>query len=486
MNNIAQKLINSPPRWDLCLVISVFLGGCTVGADYQKPDINLPQTWHSNPKEQAELAIQQRWWQNFNDPVMDGLISQVVANNLDFKLAQNRLAEARATRNTASAVLLPAGDMMASANRQGNQLGFPGGNQNGLADMVKQPFNMFKSGFDASWELDIFGGHKRDVESAQAEVEAAEISRQDILISTLAEVARTYVEIRQYQAQLQLAGQTIDIDKQNVAIATERVKHGDISGNAIPQAEARQQQDEAQIAYYTNLQMQAEYSLDVLMGATPGTVHDQVKFQAPLPVANQSVIINAPAHIIAQRPDVRHAERKLASATAQQGVALAKFFPDISLSGFVGLFNTNASNFLSISSKSFGMGASVLWPILSYGTLSANMDAADARQQQALTQYQKSILTALADVERTYTAWNEQEKYTQSINQQTQANQRIYQIALERHQQGLTSSLEALEAERGLLASQNQLTQAKAQNAQNLIAVYKSLGGGWQVDEVGK
>ncbi len=458
------------------------LGGCMLGPDYQPPASQLPENWRSAPLSAGENpanAIERNWWQHFNDPLLNQLIEKVGAGNLDIKLAENRIVTARAARAASSAVLLPSGDMMASANRQQNQLGFPSSGPSNLAGLVKQPFNIFKSGFDASWELDLFGGHRRDVESAQAELEAAALSQADILVSSRAETAKTYFDIRLYQAQWQLAQQVLASDRQSLAIFQERYQQGDASADDAARAEAKLQHDQAQIAYYANLQAQAEYSLDLLLGAAPGTAHQLTVASAAVPVSPVQLVLAAPAAVIAQRPDIRYAERKLAAATAQQGAAVAKFFPDISLSGFVGLFNTNAGNFFSLSSKAFGMGANMIWPILSFGTLSANLDAADARQQEAMTQYQHSILAALTDVERAFSAFSAQEQSRQALAKEAQANRQLLAIAEERYQQGQTAYPEVLDAQRICYASENNLSQATAQTGQDLIAVYKRLGGGW-------
>jgi NodT family efflux transporter outer membrane factor (OMF) lipoprotein len=347
---------------------------------------------------------------------------------------------------------------------------------------LKNPFDVFKTGFDASWELDLFGGYHRAAEAASADQEAATLSRDDVLTSTLAEVARTYIDIRRYQAQLNLAEQTHAADEETATIHAQAVALGNTAGIDSAKAVSVQQLDESHIAYYRNLLTQAEYSLDVLVGEHPGVTHALVSTVTPIPSSDQKLLLAAPAVVLAQRPDIRFAERKLAAATAQQGVALAKFFPDISLVGFIGLFNTNAGNLLNVGSKSWSMGGNVLWPILSFGSLSANLDAADAKQQEALTQYQKAIISALVDVEAAINAYNEQEKYTAAVEKSTSTDQTVYAIVLGRYQAGLSAFLETLQAQRKLLASQNQLTLAQAQLAQNLIAVYKSLGGGWQAD----
>jgi NodT family efflux transporter outer membrane factor (OMF) lipoprotein len=370
--------------------------------------------------------------------------------------------------------------MMASANRQANQIGFPSSAPGNLTSAVKQPFNIFKTGFDASWELDLFGGHRRDAESARAEFEASTLSRDDVLISILAEVAHTYVEIRQYQTQLKTAQQLADSNKQSTDITKQVFAVGSTAGLNIEMVEAQLQQVQAQIPFYSNLLAQAEFSMDALLAEQPGGAHRLVNTFSAVPISDKELVLAAPASVIAQRPDIRNAERKLASATALQGAAVAKFFPDISLVGFIGLFNTNAGNFLNISSKSWSMGANVMWPILSYGSLSANLDAADAKQQEALVKYQETIISALSDVERSFSAYTEQEKYMQSLVKATGADQNSYEISLGRYQEGLASFLEVLDAQRKLYELQSQLTLAKAQTSKNLIAVYKSLGWSWK------
>jgi len=224
---------------------------------------------------------------------------------------------------------------------------------------------------------------------------------------------------------------------------------------------------------------QAEYSLDVLLGEQPGAAHALVGSTGAIPASDKKIVLMAPAAVIAHRPDIRVAERKLAAATAQQGVAVAQFFPDISLSGFVGLLNTNASSLLQAGSKSWMVGGNVLWPILSYGKLSANLDSANAGQQEALATYQKTMISALSDVERSVTAYTEQEKYRQSLMKAVADNRHASKISQERYKEGLTSFLEVLDAERTLYNSQNQLTDASARTSENMVAVYKSLGGGW-------
>jgi len=464
----------------LCLM----LAACKVGPDYHKPETALPKAWLSAPDNTNSTGAAQHelaWWQGLHDPVLNQLMVQAAAGNWNVRIANARITEARSLHNSAIAALFPTGDMMASATRQANQIGFPNGAPSSLKSAVKQPFNIFKTGFDASWELDLFGGHRREAESTKDEWEASIISREDSLISVLAEVARSYIDIRQYQAQLQIAKDILAADQAICAITEQRLALGDTAGLDVAKVQAQQEHDRTQLPYYQNQLAQAEFSLDVLLGKPPGEAHKRVSATAAIPTADQKLVLDAPAAVIAQRPDIRNAERKLAAATAQQGVALAKFFPDISLTGFIGLFNTNAGSFLSAGSKSWGMGGNILWPILSYGSLSANLHGADAKQQEALAVYQQTIIAALSDVERSFSAYTQQTQYQQILATATASDLSVYQIALGRHQAGLASFLEVLDAQRRLYAAQNQLALAKAQTAQDLVAVYKSLGGGWEL-----
>ncbi|MGD0960489.1 MAG: efflux transporter outer membrane subunit [Methylomonas sp.] len=478
-------IIFSALRLAAAIGVSAFLPACTVGPDYRKPEAAQPPSWTSSAGAQEpheEAAAEQAWWRNFHDPVLNQLITKAAGANLDVKIAGARIAEARAMLASAHAALLPTGDMMFNGIRQSNQIGFPNSVPSNITNALKSPFNIFKTGFDASWELDLFGGRHRDAESAQAELEASAISSEDVLITTLAEVARTYVDIRLYQNQLKITLETIDADIDAATINRKSFAAGKSAGMDAAKADAQQQHDEPQIPYYKNLLVQAEYRMDVLLGEQPGVTHGLVDTVSAVPVSDKTLVLDAPAAVIAQRPDIRYAERKLASATAQQGVAVAKFFPDISLTGFIGLFNTNAGNLLSVGSKSWNMGGNVLWPILSYGSLSANLHAADAKQQQALSNYQKTIISALSDVERAVSAYTQQETYTRSLEKAAATDQDLYEIALGRYNEGLTSYLEVLDAQRKLYASHNQLILAKAQTSQDLVAVYKSLGGSWKLD----
>ncbi len=461
--------------------LSALLLGCAVGPDYETPQTSVPETWKSadetmpNAASDAQASIEQSWWQNFNDPVLSQLIDRALTGNYDLKIAEARIAEARAARSSSTSGLWPTGDFKSSVTREANRLPvpvpFPG---------ISKPFDIYETGFDASWELDLFGGNKRAVEAATYDLQASEASFSSVRVSMLAEVARTYIDIRQYQAQLKIARSNVDIDQNAVGITKQRVDAGTAPGVDVTQAEAQLEQARAQIATYDSQLTQAEYSLDLLLGEQPGAVQSIIGDAKPIPVANKKLILAAPAVVIDNRPDIHMAERKLAAATAQQGVATAKFYPDISLSGFFGLLTTNGGNLFTNASKSWMMGSSVLWPILSYGQLEANLESADAAQKEALATYQKTVLSALSDVEKSVTAYTQQQKFESSFAKSVEKNRQASVVAKQRYKEGMTSFIEALDSDRTLYTSQIQLAQADADATRDLIAVYKSLGGGWK------
>lgn len=458
----------------------LMLAACEVGPDYQKPDTTVPENWAAAPgNADVKAEIDQKWWKNFNDPVLTSLIEKAAANNLDLKVAEARIAEARAGAASAGAALLPTGDLKGTATREANRMALPGGNGNGLGNLLHKPFNVYETGFDASWELDLFGGNRRAEEAAEAEMQASEATRDDVLVSMLAEVARTYVDIRRANAKLAVAEDIVAADQKTLDIARQRFNVGQAPRLDVVNAEAQLQSAETQMPDIRNQAAQAEYQMDVLLGEQPGAAHRMVGAPSPIPASDKKLVLAAPASVIAQRPDIRVAERKLAAATAQQGVAVAKFFPDISLTGFFGALNTSTQNLVTAANQSWMAGGSILWPILSYGTLSANLDKADAQQQEAMATYQKSILSALSDVERSLNAYTEQEKFLLAAANQVEQDKHATSIARQRYKEGLTSFQEVLDAERTLYTAQNSLAEARANETQDLIAVYKSLGGGW-------
>ncbi|MDE2029220.1 MAG: efflux transporter outer membrane subunit [Alphaproteobacteria bacterium] len=455
------------------------LAACEVGPDYAPPATNAPKAWDAD-RQGSFGTIDQNWWKNFNDPVLSELIGKATQGNFDLQIAEARIAQARAGVASATAALLPQGDVKGTATREANQMAMPGGSANPFGSLLHKPFNLFQTGFDASWELDLFGGNRRAREAAQAEMQAFEASRDDLMVSLRAEVARTYVDIRQYQAQIEIAKDTVAADCKSLQIARQRFKVGEAARLDVTQAEAALESARQKLPALQSQLVQSEYALDVLLGAQPGTARKIIAVTKPIPVSNKELVLAAPAAVIAQRPDIRMAERKLAATTAQQGVAAAKFFPDISLSGFFGALNTSAENLVIAGNESWMASGSILWPILSYGSLSANLHAANAQQQEAMAFYRKTVFGALADVDKALSAYTEQEKTLRATSAEAGKDRQSLAIARDRYRAGVTALDGVLDARRTFDAARDKQAQAEATATQDLIALYKSLGGGWR------
>ena len=467
------------------IALLLALAACSVGPDYQKPELQAPQQWVSQPngnpvpaKQQTEAAdadgVQRAWWKRFHDPILDKLIDTAVAGNPDVKIAEARIDEARAARDSAHADLLPKGDVKDEYQRINlpSSFGFPG---------LSNPLQAYQAGVDASWELDLFGGHRREVEARSADLQSYEASRDDTLVSLMAELARNYIDARSLQAQIRVAQDTINADQSTYNVANERFHKGQAAGLDALQAESQLRQDEAQLPLLTGQLAQSTFALDVLLGQNPGTVQAMIGTQGNIPMADGAYVLAAPASVINNRPDIRVAERKLAAATAEQGVAVAAFYPDISLKGFLGFLSvTNVADLFSKSSKFYTFSATGTWNILNYSSLEANLQNAKAEQREALAQYQKIVLVALTDVEKSLTAYNQQLLYRQSLTAARNAASASLRVAEERYRGGLTNYFDVLDAKRSLYAVQQQIVRADAGASENLVSVYRNLGGGWQ------
>lgn len=471
-------------RKSLTIGFAALLAGCTVGPNYHSPNFLVPSQWFSSDKStpvaDPDAEVEQEWWQHFHDPALDHLIDIAAHDNYDLKIADGRIIEARAAVGGATADLFPTIDANASFERQRNQIAFPGGGSPIPGFNLAKPFDTYEPGFDASWELDLFGKTRRQIEAARAQLEATRAARDDARVSLLAEVARTYVEIRQDQAQLALAQQTVTADQQTQSITQELFRAGTAPQVDSIRARAQVENAQAQIPYFESQLAQAEFSLDVLLGKQPGFTHGLVNTTAPIPTSSDQLVLAVPAKVIAHRPDVYEAERQLASATAKQGVAVAQLFPDISIGGFLGFFSADRGTLFEEASKSWRLTGTFNWPLLDFGKLEVNVDVAKAQQVEALNMYKKTVISALADVDSTLIAYEKEQQQQQKLASVVADQQQAVDVANQRYHQGLTDFTEVLDTERQLYDDQSRNVQAQALVTQDLVAVYKALGGGWR------
>jgi NodT family efflux transporter outer membrane factor (OMF) lipoprotein len=456
------------------LMLFIFAGCAVVGPDYVTPDTPMPKAWYTPAKsglvgQHLDKKALADWWTILDDPVLTLLVELAVEGNLDLKESRARVREARARRGIAEAGRFPTIDTSGSArsNRSSEETG--SGSERKL----------YAVGFDAAWELDVFGGKKRAVEAAEAGLQASEEDLRDVLVSLLAEVALNYVDLRSFQTRLSIAEASLEAQKETYNITRWRRQAGLTTQLDVEQAKYSLEQTRAQIPGLQTGFEQAENRLAVLIGKHPGALKDALAERKAVPVTPLEVAVGVPADVLRRRPDVRRAERRLAAQTAQIGVATADLYPKFSLLGSIGLEALSPGNLFLASSRTHGIGATVNWPLFDAGAIRSNIEVQSALQEQALIRYESTVLTALEDVENALVAYAKEQSRRQSLTEATGAARRAFELAQKQYSSGLIEFSNVLIAQRSLLSLQDQLAVSEGGVTSNLIALYKSLGGGW-------
>jgi len=461
-----------------CLAL---LTGCAVGPDYHPPKASVSaQQWTSslaggernNP---ADLAT---WWKNFGDTNLDSLMTMAVQSNLTLRIAEAHVREARAERDVINGSLWPSVGSSGSYSR--NRYGansFPP-----LPGTVPLDFNFYNAGFDAAWELDIFGGTRRAVEAASAEIGAAVYDQREVLVSLLAEVARNYIGARAYQQRLAITRQNIQVQREILNLTSNRFENGLSSDLDVQQATALLTATEAEVPSLKTGFDQSFHHLAVLLGQTPGALTDEMSVEKPIPLTPPSVPVGLPSDLLQRRPDVQKSERELAAATARIGAAKADLFPKFSLTGFAGLESISTANFFNYASRYWSAGPTVQWEVFEADSIRANVRVQNARQEQALDTYEQTVLVALEDAENALTAYAREQSRRESLSQSVQANEQALELSTQLYNNGLADFLRVLDSERSLYAAQDALVQSDQTVSLNLVQLYKALGGGWESD----
>ena len=456
-------------------IVAAGLAGCrTVGPDYKRPEIVPPPRWNaeSPPGVRFDAAADEslaHWWNTFNDPVLDSLIDRAVAGNLDLRRADAVLREARARRGVADAARFPtvtSSGVVAfqrGSDRQGNAA--YGG--------------LFSVGFDAGWEVDVFGRVRRSIELADANLDAAGEYLRDTLVSLLAEVALNYVEIRQYQNQLEIAQRNLDVQERSLQLASELFAAGLTTRLDVDQAEYSVADTRSRIPTLRILLEQAKNRLAVLLGENPGELSGELREAGDVPVGPVEVVIGVPAETLRRRPDIRRAERILAARTAAIGVATAARYPSFALSGTIGYEAITKGNPLSLGNLIGSLAGSAFYTIFDAKRIRQNIEVQDALQEQALIDYESAILSALEEVENSLIAYADHQVRRGSLEEGAAAAGRALNLVQDNYGAGLVGFQPVLESQRAILSFQDQLAQNSAVVTSDLIRLYKALGGGW-------
>ena len=460
------------------------------------------------------------WWDSFNDPVLSRLVRQVATTNLDIRTAGVRFAESRAQLRITSADEYPqangnasytrervsprgvvglfsgggssssggsssgggAGAVDASTAGQSNGLG---GRQGGIPSNVGgsskiPPFNLFQYGFDASWELDVWGKVRRAIEGARAQLKAAEEARRNTLVSTMAEVASDYIQLRGAQRQEQVTRENLASARESLALTAERARGGVGTDLDVANAQATVASVEGQMPQYLQQEGQFINALSFLLGQTPGALTSELATPAPIPPAPAVVPIGVPSQLAERRPDIREAEDQLHAATATIGVAQADFYPQITLTGSFAIQALQFQNLGNWDARTYGLGPSITLPIFQGGRILATVVLRKAQQQEAALSFQKTVLQAFEDVDNALIAYHAEQARRDALRKAVEANGRALTLSTQRYQRGIADFLEVLTAQRSLFAAQMQLATSAAQASVNLVQLYKALGGGWE------
>ncbi|MGA3007914.1 MAG: efflux transporter outer membrane subunit [Opitutaceae bacterium] len=456
--------------------------GCAVGPNYTKPVVKAPSQW-SGPLAGGETenpAVVSNWWKNFNDPELDSLVGRAAKSNFDLKIAEARVREARAQSGGAAADLWPTVDASGSYARDRESQHQPV--LGSLPVPPGTPFtnNVYQAGFDASWEIDVFGGKRRAVESAQAQVAAAEFSQRDVLVTLLGEVARNYIDVRGNQRRLEIARENIHAQEQSLAIARDRYAHGLTGDLDVEQAATLLAITQAEVPALETAIQASIHRLGVLLGQPPEALQTELAAVAPIPAAPPAVPVGLPSELLLHRPDVQQAERQLASATAAIGVAQADWFPKFYLTGAGGFQSVGTGDWFTPGSRFWSLGPTMQWNLFDAGRIRANVKVKNAQQEEALANYEKTTLGAFEDVENALVAYAKEQVRRRSLEQAVRSSQASLALADKLYANGLTGFINVLDAERSLYQAQDALVQSDQTVSTDVVALYKSLGGGWE------
>jgi len=493
----------------VCLALQ-FLIACKVGPNYKQPEIATPLKFSEALDQSTSPTLNlAQWWEAFDDPQLTSLIHRAEKANLDLKLAEARIREARAARREANSGFFPtidtrdfysrfrrsknvgSGPTNRSSSSTGGSSGSgstgTGSSGSSESSSTNTGFGdqLFQLGFDASWEVDVFGGVRRQVEAATGDIEAAIEFRNDALVTLLAEVGSNYIEARGTQKELSITEKNLHSQRESLEITRARFRAGVAGQLDVSRAEALAATTESQLpALQTNL-AEAIHRLGILLGEEPAALNGELEEVRPVPVAREQVAVGLPAELLRRRPDIRRAERQLAAATARIGVATAELFPKFSLVGSMGLESSEFNDLFKGKSRFWSVGPSVSWPIFDAGRIRADIEIQSTRQEQAFITYEQTVLRALEETENALTRYANEQNRRSSIQRAVGANREASELSNELYTKGLTDFLTVLDAERALLVTETALTRSETVISAELIALYKALGGGWEVkDEV--
>ena len=484
-----MRILRPMMSWVQGFMLLVFLSACTmVGPDFVQPTADVSQEWieAKNARVKTEPPDFKNWWKVFNDPALDQLIQTAYEQNLPLRIAGVRVFEARAQLGIIIGEFYPQvqeGFGSASYNRLSKRA--PTAPQDGDADFS---FRQADIGVGASWELDFWGKFRRAIQSADASFLNSIAEYDDVLVSLTADVARTYVLLRTFEERLKIARENLVVQQESLRIARARFEGGATSERDVQQALTQLNGTEATIPFLEIGVLKTLNALSILLGMPPGQLHDLLSGSSEIPRAPLEIAVGIPAELLRRRPDIRSAELQAASQSALIGVAKAELYPSFSLTGSFGFLSSDAGTFdlsdiFMWKSRTATFGPSFQWNILNYGRLTNNVRVQDARFQELLLNYQETVLRAQQEVEDGLVDFLKSQERVSHLSKGVAAAKRSADLALIQYSEGATDYTTVLTAQQALLEQQDRLAGGQGDVPQGLIAVYRALGGGWELRE---
>jgi NodT family efflux transporter outer membrane factor (OMF) lipoprotein len=489
-----------PARRALLVLLACILQACKVGPNFESPHEPVPDHYTGAGNDGAAVAPQVSsdaspgsfWWREFHDAELDKLVDEAAKGNLDLKAAYLRIVEARIQVQSARAQGLPSLNGSAAYTRE--QLGLAGilksqgigsgpstsATERQLISGLEKPVNLYQLGFDASWEIDLFGKVRRAVEAADAQSAGAVESRNDLLVSLEAEVAQTYFQLRAGQVLRQITLDLIAAQTEIAELTRNRHVHGLAGDPDVESALGQLGSLRSQLPPYEQTIESSKHALAVLTGRTPEALDAEFGAAGELPVLPERIPVGVPSTLARRRPDIRNSEAALHAATAEIGVSVASMFPDLSLTGTYGLRNLGTSDLFDWSSKFYSFGPTVSVPIFHGGALVASVRLSRAQAAQAALSYRKTVLNALQEVEDGLTAVHQDALRTAALKDTVAADQRALDVELDAYRHGVISYISVLTVQLQEVQARQQLAESSLAQSADLVKLYKALGGGWE------
>ncbi len=471
----------------LLLIFLLFLAGCVkVGPDFARPPVTVSQNWleAGDPRVKAGAPEFKNWWQTFNDPVLDRLIDRAYTENLSLRMAGVRVLEARAQLGIAAGELYPQ-TQQAFGYLQYNR---PSGHAPQAILGSNQGYWQSEIGLMASWELDFWGKFRRAIESADANLLATIADYEMTLVSLTGDVASFYILIRTLEKRLTIAHENVETQKENLKIAEARYQYGTASQLDVDQAKTVLNDTLASIPNLETQLRQAKNALSVLLGLPPSNLQGLLEGASEIPASPPQVVVGIPTDLLRRRPDIRSAELQAAAQCAQIGVAKADLYPAFSLIGTFGFQSSDLgpfklSDMFKWDSRTIQAGPSVQWKILNYGRITNNVRVQDARFEQLLIAYQSIVLKAQQEVEDALVAFLRAQERAALLAQSVAAAKNALDLAVVQYREGTKDFTTVLIAQQALLNEQDNLASTLGNISASLVAIYRALGGGWEIRE---